>query len=296
MREKNKQDYPKESPNRRFFGRVGYNDKILKIDMPKSLSSMVIGGIALLLVIGVLGNGNIQPKEQVATPSGILLEQEGTVVSKEATEPVSDASVPPTSLQEWVVNIGGGQEFARVTFVVDGDTVEIQTEERVRLIGIDSPERGDPYYTEARNKLSELVLNKQVRMEKDVSEKDRYGRLLRYLYVGNLFVNLEMVKQGYASAYTYPPDVKYSQQFLVAEQEARNKKVGLWVPAQPQPIQSGQGVLPTGFTVPSCAQTDCDCGDFSTHAYAQWFYETYDPSNRHRLDGDKDGEACESLP
>lgn len=289
------------------FGIVGYNNTILKIDMPKSPLSLFIGGIALLLVIGVLGNGDIQPKGQVATPSSALLQQENTVIPKEATEPVADAPNPATSPQEGVINIGDvlqgapqeiqpGQEFTTVTFVVDGDTVEIQTEERVRLIGIDSPERGDPYYTEARNKLSELVLNKQVRMEKDVSEKDRYGRLLRYLYVGNLFVNLEMVKQGYASVYTYPPDVKHSAQFLAAEQEARNKKVGLWVPAQPQPTQSEQGIPSAGFTVPSCAQTDCDCGDFSTHAYAQWFYENYDLSNKHKLDGDKDGVACESLP
>jgi len=196
---------------------------------------------------------------------------------------------------------------AIVDYVIDGDTIsiydisgvppaiELGNRERVRLIGIDTPERGTTGYIEARNKLSGLTLNKSVILVKDVSERDRYGRLLRYLYVGNLFVNLEMVKQGYASAYTYPPDVKYSASFLAAEREARSKKVGLWVPAQPQPSQSSP-VSPVSFTVPGCAQTDCDCADFSTHAYAQWFYENYDPSNKHRLDGDKDGSACESLP
>lgn len=293
---------------------------MLKMGMPKNpFATLFVGGIALLLVMGVLSNGDVQPKEQVADSSSALPGQESPSGAEGGIQPVSDAPSPTASPQEGVINIGDvlqgisqqapqtiqpRPELATVTFVVDGDTVEIQTEERIRLIGIDSPERGDPYYVEARNKLSELVLNKQVRMEKDVSEKDRYGRLLRYLYVGNLFVNLEMVKQGYASAYTYPPDVKYSQQFLAAEQEARSKRVGLWILAQPQltqldqpqTTQSGQGAPSAGFTVPSCAQTDCNCGDFSTHAYAQWFYETYDLSNKHRLDGDKDGEACESLP
>jgi competence protein ComEC len=60
-------------------------------------------------------------------------------------------------------------------------------------------------------------------------------------------------------------------------------------PVSPPP----QGV---GFTVPPCAATDCDCKDFTSHAHAQWFYENYDPGNRHRLDGDNDGIACESLP
>ena len=121
-------------------------------------------------------------------------------------------------------------QFATVTFVVDGDTVELDTGERVRLIGIDAPGQDAPFYAEARNKLSELVLKKQVRMEKDVSNRDRFKRLLRYLYIGDTFVNLEMVRQGYASALRYPPNVKYSRQFLDAEKEARRKQLGMWSP------------------------------------------------------------------
>ena len=283
---------------------------MLKMGMPKSpLATLFIGGTALLLVIGVLSNGGVQPKEQLASSSSALPEQESSSgVAQKGVQPASDAPSPTTSPQEGGSSAGGyilqqtpqevqpGPELATVTLVVDGDTVEIHTGDRVRLIGIDTPERGNSYYTEARNKLSELVLNKQVQMEKDISEKDRYERLLRYLYVGNLFVNLEMVKQGYASAYTYPPDVQHSAQFLAAEQEARNKKVGLWTPTQPESPQPTQEASYPSFTIPPCAQIDCDCAHFSTHAHAQWFYENYDPSNKHRLDGDKDGIACESLP
>ena len=187
-------------------------------------------------------------------------------------------------------------QFATVTYVVDGDTIEISTGERVRLIGMDTPERGAPYYTEAKNKLSKLVLNKQIRMEKDVSDVDRYSRLLRYLYIGDTFVNLEMVEAGYATTYTYPPDVKYSAQFLAAEQEARNAQLGLWASSiTPEPLTAPSSQTGS-FTLPPCASSDCDCGHFATRAYAQWFYDNYDPSNRHRLDGDRDGLACESLP
>ncbi|MCX7831976.1 MAG: thermonuclease family protein [Actinobacteria bacterium] len=123
------------------------------------------------------------------------------------------------------------KEEAIVSRVVDGDTIVVilnGREEKVRLIGIDTPERGRPYFNEAKQKTAELVLGKKVRMEKDVSERDRYGRLLRYVYVGNIFVNAELVKQGYAMAYTYPPDVKYSELFVRLQQEARSAGRGLW--------------------------------------------------------------------
>lgn len=127
------------------------------------------------------------------------------------------------------------KETAKVTRIIDGDTVVVfinGKQEKVRLIGIDTPEHGRPYFEEARTKTKELVLGKTVKLEKDVSERDKYGRLLRYLYAGNLFVNAELVKQGYAMVYTYPPDVKYADYFLKLQREAREKGVGLWAPPQ----------------------------------------------------------------
>jgi micrococcal nuclease len=74
-----------------------------------------------------------------------------------------------------------------------------------------------------------LVLNKKVRLEKDVSETDKYGRLLRFVYLEDgTFVNLELLKEGYASVMTIPPDVSLSSVFLQAEQQARTAKLGLW--------------------------------------------------------------------
>lgn len=120
------------------------------------------------------------------------------------------------------------QAEAVVLRVIDGDTIVLKDGRKLRLIGIDAPEKGRPYFEEAKKKLKELLEGKEVTLEKDVSEKDRYGRLLRYLWLGSTLVNLEMVRQGFAFCYTYPPDVKYQDKILQAERKAREKKIGLW--------------------------------------------------------------------
>ena len=126
---------------------------------------------------------------------------------------------------------------AQVTRVVDGDTIEVSiggTLYRVRYIGIDTPETVAPdrpvgcYGPEASAANKALVEGKTVTLEKDVSDMDQYGRLLRYVYVGSTFVNAELVRQGYAHAYTYPPDVKYTPYLLGLQQEARDAHRGLW--------------------------------------------------------------------
>jgi len=133
----------------------------------------------------------------------------------------------------------------KVTRVIDGDTIELETGQKVRYIGINTPETVDPRKTtecfglESSQKNKELVEGKTVRLEKDVSETDKYGRLLRYVYLmpGNvgsdqIFVNDYLVRQGFAYESTYPPDVKYQNQFTSAQQEAMSKNIGLWSACQ----------------------------------------------------------------
>ena len=115
-----------------------------------------------------------------------------------------------------------------ISRVIDGDTVEFQNGDRVRLIGINTPERGQFYYTEATERLKELVEGEAVGLEKDVSDKDQYGRLLRYIHVGDMFVNLEMVRGGYANVYFISPNTKYLNLFIEAETVAKNAKRGIW--------------------------------------------------------------------
>lgn len=124
--------------------------------------------------------------------------------------------------------------FARVIKIIDGDTIEIETGEKIRYIGIDTPETVDPrrpvscFGKEAKDKNKELVEGKVVKLVKDISETDRYKRLLRYIWVGDIFVNDYLIREGYAKAATFPPDVKYEKQFQQAEKEARNANRGLW--------------------------------------------------------------------
>lgn len=118
--------------------------------------------------------------------------------------------------------------------VVDGDTIELTDGQKLRYIGIDTPETKDPrravgcFGKEAALKNKELVEGKEVRLEKDVSETDKYGRLLRYVWAQGLFVNEYLVKNGYAHTSTYPPDVKYQDVFKQAEVYARENNLGLW--------------------------------------------------------------------
>lgn len=147
--------------------------------------------------------------------------------------------VQPTSSPEIKQN-----ETFKVVRVIDGDTIEIEGGQRVRYIGIDTPETVDPrkpvqcFGKEASDKNKELVAGKEVKLEKDVSETDKYGRLLRYVYVGNIFANDYLVRQGYAHASSYPPDVKYQDQFTQAQTEARVNHSGLWGSA----CQSDSGI------------------------------------------------------
>jgi len=116
----------------------------------------------------------------------------------------------------------------KVIEVIDGDTLVLSNNEHVRLIGINTPESERYFYGEAKEVLKLLVLNKNVRLEKDVDDRDTYGRLLRYVYIGNLFVNLEMVKRGFANVFTFPPNVKYTDKFIEAERGASTNEIGLW--------------------------------------------------------------------
>ena len=145
-------------------------------------------------------------------------------------------------------------ERAKVVRVIDGDTAvmevispmlpekEIGIEERVRFIGINTPEsttRHEPYGEEASEFTKKALAGKMVYLEKDVSNRDRYDRLLRYVWleepktgseeeIRTKMFNAILVLEGYAQAATYPPDVKYSDYFVQFQKEARSQNLGLW--------------------------------------------------------------------
>jgi micrococcal nuclease len=128
-----------------------------------------------------------------------------------------------------------GDSFISVISVADGDTVTVMVsskEEKVRLIGIDAPELGQkPWGAESKKYLESLMNSSgsRVRLEYDVDKRDKYGRILAYLWtIDGLLVNLSIVKNGQAMLYTFPPNVKYVNELKAAQAEARNKRLGIW--------------------------------------------------------------------
>lgn len=201
---------------------------------------------------------------------------------------------------------------AHVVEVVDGDTIRVDvggTIYDVRYIGIDTPETVHPSEPvewmgpEASEANRRLVGGQTVYLEKDVSETDRYGRLLRYVFLfDGTFVNLELVRLGFAQVSTYPPDVRYQDLFLAAQQEARDAGRGFWGPTPPPQPSATSAPTPSPTAAPAPSQNcdpsypdvcipppppDLDCGDIPYRRF------TVLPPDPHGFDGDNDGIGCE---
>lgn len=218
---------------------------------------------------------------------GFLLGKSSPRPVSEFVQPSSGVNPPPTGVALPESTNGGRREKAKVLRVIDGDTIEVQLDPttgsgradlKVRYIGIDTPETVDPrkpvqcFGQEATAKNKELVEGKEVELEKDVSETDKFGRLLRYVYVvdtvsqpqnepgssartsARIFVNEELVRQGYAYASTFPPDVKYQEVLRQAQDEARENKRGLWAAC---PVEGSSSVLPTLASPSQTLQGGC---------------------------------------
>jgi micrococcal nuclease len=181
------------------------------MSISKKLLFILIGILILFIGIGIgLSLGKI-----IYTPDNILSE------IKKTSEPAAVSE-------------------AKVVRVIDGDTIEIEGGERVRYIGMDAPETVEPqkpvecFGPEASAQNKELVEGQTVRLEKDLTDRDKYDRLLRYVYIGETLVNQKLVQLGFARAWAYPPDVKYQDRINEAEQAAKKSQSGLWsaCPAQ----------------------------------------------------------------
>lgn len=176
--------------------------------------------------------------------------------------PTSTTGTEPTTLGSAGAVAG---DLAAVVRIIDGDTIEVEMDGqtyRVRYIGMDTPERGDYFYDEATAANRQLVEGQTVTLVKDVSETDRYGRLLRYVYLSDgTFVNAELVRQGYAQIATFPPDVANQELFVQLQQEAREAGRGLWSQAvatlspATQPPQPTSPPLPTNTPLPAFTAT-----------------------------------------
>lgn len=242
----------------------------------------------------------IETPEQVATQPTITPAFQVTNTPL-PTIPVQTPTIPPAG------------EYGVVIDIVDGDTIGVQIDGsyyRVRYIGMNTTEVGEPCSIEGTQANAALVAGKTVRLEKDVSETDRYGRLLRYIYVDDVFVNAELVRLGIAEAADYPPDITYSGLFHQLQAEAYDAGIGCHATG----VFGTEGIVTVQNTPVIVAPTtvlaqtsDCDCNrgnsyncrNFETHPEAQACYETCLAATGrdvHALDRDHDGSACESLP
>lgn len=173
-----------------------------------------------------------QPKENNSEQSPAGKPASPITEPKVVKNQAPDNSSPEAKTSPSVV--ASTSEQAIVVKIVDGDTVKLDNGKTLRYIGIDTPETKHPrkpqecFGQEATAKNKELVEGKTVTLVKDVNNTDRYGRLLRYVYVDNLFINEELVKQGYAFSTGYPPDIAKQNQLNEAEKFARENKLGLW--------------------------------------------------------------------
>ncbi len=202
----------------------------------------------------------------------------------------------------------------------DGDTLRINRNGQgvtVRLACIDAPESNQPGGNEASNRLSQLLPHGQVVQVRSL-DTDRYGREIAEIYVNNQLVNLTLVEEGYAVVYDQYLNTCGANRdwYLEAEQGAIAARQNFWAqadPVMPWDWRRGQASQPAsppqtrpstpppspstanGAEFPACVTSDCDCSDFQTQADAQRLLNAF-AGDPHRLDGDDDGVACESLP
>lgn len=285
----------------------------------RSRTRRITAAITALLAVALVGCGSLATSGSTRHGTGAFAVPAGTHQPTEtSTSPHSrkpernpKATRPPGGPT-------GPTTVARVTRVVDGDTIHVSIRGQdftVRYIGMDTPETVDPRQPvqwmgpQASRANERLVDGERVVLEKDVSETDRFGRLLRYVWLqtpdGWLLVNQRLVRRGYAHSSAYPPDVKYQDRFDRAERRARRDGIGLWgdEPSAPLPLFSTpQPTAASGQCHPSyvgaCLRMDvedydCAGGGGNGPYYVRGPIRVVGPDD-YELDNDGDGIACDS--
>ena len=283
---------------------LAFNKKLFKTNVRKRLAvyySALI--IALFILIGIVAPvPNVTVNERLSNSAEDVAAVSQTEEIKSENPPIAEPEL---------------SDLYSVVKVVDGDTIDVSIDgkiERLRLIGIDTPETVDPrkpvqcFGKEASGKAKELLEGKKVRLESDDTQdnRDKYDRLLRYVYLedGTLY-NKTIIAEGYAHEYTYNLPYKYQSEFKQAQKDAEQAEKGLWAAStcggdteqsaqpqasppsnQPAPSQSG-GCDPNYSPCIPNVSYDLDCGDISTSVRVIG-------TDRHLFDRDGDGYGCES--
>ena len=279
--------------------------------------------LVTVLAIIALSCNTTQPTLTPPTPMAVSTIAPSNTSTPAITQvPTFTATRSPTLTAAATATVTG--ESGTVMSVVDGDTIDVNiggAVKRVRYIGMNTPESNQPCYREATNANATLVSGKTVRLVKDVSETDRFGRLLRYVYVGVIFVNAALIEQGYAEAVEYPPDTTQAVYLESLEAKARAENLNCYaigvfggvtvaftatkatLPTSPTvltaTIRAQSTATPTVVTSGNCDPAyptvcipppppDLDCKDIPYRRFKVL------PPDPHRFDGNKDGVGCES--
>lgn len=268
-------------------------------------------------------------KEEAARKAKEELEAARLKAEEEAAQKAAAEAEVAKKEEEKQMNVETlGLVVATVSRVVDGDTIELSDGSKVRLIGVNTPEsttRTEEYGKEASNYTKSILEGKSVWLQKDVSEADRYGRLLRIVWldiptndmdeneIRTKMFNAHLVLNGYAEPSTYNPDVKYSEYFVKYAREAREANSGLWAYGENgttkgdlDPTTTASSNSSSGDTSNSSNTNDGSSNSTSSSGTSEFFQNCTElrtkypngvpsdhPAYQSKMDRDKDNYACE---
>jgi len=238
-----------------------------------------------LLGVGLVGCSDTAPTPPETQPSGIDAQ----------SEPQGESTPQDQGGQEQSGE--GSSRTALVTGVIDGDTIELEGVGRVRLIGVDTPERGEECFDEATDYLRGRVGGHTVRYRYQQEREDRYDRQLLDIFRGGELVNLDIAQAGWGEELTIAPNDRYADRIAQAEAEARAEPRGRWAgcftepepepePAPSPPAQEDDDDSSSGGATLPPPPPDLDCADVSGPV-------SVGSDDPHRLDADGDGIGCE---
>ncbi len=301
--------------------------KKVKAGVTASLLVLLVGGCWVTNAIGQPGAQIAATQTEAIIPTITVLLTSTPVIP--TLKPTSNATtttaieLTPTLTLPAAVGVScvppeSERQSATVVKITDGDTIVVELDGQqfsVRYIGVDSPENGSTGYSEAAELNRSLIYGKTVTLVNDTSEVDRYDRLLRYVFVDDVFVNNEMVRLGYASSGSWAPDTACDDQFAKTFQTAKANMLGLWIPTKtakpyipptptlntnksgivegagsstvaPAPVNNNcDSSYPDVCIAP--APPDLDCKDIPFRRFRVL------PPDPHNFDGNHDGVGCE---
>ena len=245
----------------------------------RDIRDLILGGI--IIIGGILGVVTLFSGTEGLRKvlSGILI----VLISLLAASGIISSEMSSDVVPESEANL------VSVVRVIDGDTIVVDGDVNVRLLGIDAPEVGDCFYEESKDALVSLIQGEEVRLEKDVSDKDNFGRLLRYVFLSNdnLFVNDRLLEEGYADVMSSGQDLLYRRLLTSSRNQAITQRKGMWGACKNQE-EEAETIFPLEKNDISVNPECLIKGNISEHGYGRVYFSPGDPNyNQVKISFDK---------